>query len=75
MVRMVRSFRHPKMKETILWFMVCEDTLLGASFFPLRLNLNLRSRDSCPYTDKGCMDSREEKSQGGPLDCPDPTKE
>uniref|UniRef100_A0A0D2ZV57 Uncharacterized protein ycf68 n=1 Tax=Brassica oleracea var. oleracea TaxID=109376 RepID=A0A0D2ZV57_BRAOL len=35
--------------------------------FPLRPNLNLRSRDSCPYTDKGCMDSREERSRGGPL--------
>ncbi|MFS7987044.1 hypothetical protein Hanom_Chr11g01017471 [Helianthus anomalus] len=29
-------------------------------------NLNLCSRDSCPYTDKGCMDSREERSHGGP---------
>ena len=35
-------------------------------FFPLRPNLNLCSRDSCPYTDKGCMDYREERSRGSP---------
>ncbi|KAK7376246.1 hypothetical protein VNO78_34832 [Psophocarpus tetragonolobus] len=34
--------------------------------FPLRPNLNLCSRDNCPYTDKGCMNSREERSRGGP---------
>ncbi|KAL8512273.1 hypothetical protein ACS0TY_018654 [Phlomoides rotata] len=44
--------------------------------FPSRPNLNLCSRDSCPYTDKGCMDSREERSRGGPPpDRPDPTSE
>ncbi|KAK4439039.1 hypothetical protein Salat_0238600 [Sesamum alatum] len=32
----------------------------------MRPNLNLCSRDGCPYTDKGCMDSREERSRGGP---------
>nr|ATL76604.1 hypothetical protein [Chenopodium album] len=34
--------------------------------FPLSPNLTLCSRDSCPYTDKGCMDSREERSRSGP---------
>ncbi|KAK9169593.1 hypothetical protein Syun_001733 [Stephania yunnanensis] len=36
-------------------------------------NLNLCSRDSCPHTDKGCMDSREEMSHSGPSDRSDPT--
>jgi hypothetical protein len=36
------------------------------SIFPLRMNLSLCSRDSSPYTDNGCMDSREERSRGGP---------
>ncbi|MCE5167185.1 hypothetical protein HAX54_041623, partial [Datura stramonium] len=35
------------------------------------MNLNLCSSDSCPYTDKGCMDSREERSCGGPHPSPD----
>lgn len=34
--------------------------------FPLRPNLNLCSRDSYPYTDKRCMNSREERSHDGP---------
>jgi hypothetical protein len=40
--------------------------VVRCSIFPLRTNLNLCSRDSSPYTDKGCMDSREERSRGGP---------
>lgn len=34
--------------------------------FPLRPNPNLCSRDSFPYTNKGCMNYREETSHGGP---------
>lgn len=40
--------------------------VVRCSIFPLRPNLNLCSRDSCPYTDKGCIDSREERSLVGP---------
>ncbi|KAG1326558.1 kinesin-like protein KIN-7I [Cocos nucifera] len=37
------------------------------SIFPLRPYLNLCSRDSSRYTDKGCIDSQEERSRSGPL--------
>ena len=40
--------------------------VVRCSIFPLRPNLYLCSRDSCSYTDKGCMDSREERSCGDP---------
>nr|GLL16984.1 hypothetical protein DCAR_001525 [Ipomoea trifida] len=55
----------PVILGSYLVFRVCLDLVLHF-LFPLRPNLNLCSRDSCPYTDKGCMDSREERSRGGP---------
>lgn len=51
---------------------------LGAPFFTYRLNFNLCSKDSYPYTDKEYIDFREERNFKSPkplLDRPDPTSE
>ncbi|KAL3513395.1 hypothetical protein ACH5RR_026112 [Cinchona calisaya] len=56
----------PQNERGNLVFLVCEDALLGTPFFPLRPNLNLYLRDGCPYIDKGCMDSEEDRSHDGP---------
>jgi hypothetical protein len=55
----------PRMKRVIPYFLVFEDALLGAPFSTSTLNFNLCLRDNHPYTDKGCMDSREERIRGG----------
>ena len=51
---------------------------LGASFFTYRLNFNLCSKDSYPYTDKEYIEFREERNfkwLNPLLDRPDPTSE
>lgn len=56
---MVRSLRHPIVNNERgdLMFFVYEDVLLGSPFY---------FSISYTYSDKGCMDSQEERSHGGP---------